>query len=126
MMFCPVALPLRLNFFMIVKLMVSLQFCDVTIIPFLGEFGLVLFYTFLFYLALEFLNCYTYNRKPFQGGSRCLIPLKISPKEILHRSSIAAFVTSLLLLILLFGFSYFLQNNNSPKIRDRLSNRFKK
>ncbi|ETD98989.1 hypothetical protein U758_02920 [Streptococcus mitis 27/7] len=28
-------------------------------------------------------------------------------KEILHRSSIAAFMTSLLLLILLFGFSYF-------------------
>ena len=36
-------------------------------------------------------------------------------KEILHRSSIAAFVTSLLLLILLFGFSYFLQKQQLSK-----------
>lgn len=36
-------------------------------------------------------------------------------KEILHRSSIAAFVTSLLLLILLFGFSYFLQKQQLTK-----------
>ncbi len=36
-------------------------------------------------------------------------------KEILHRSSIAAFMTSLLLLILLFGFSYFLQKQQLSK-----------
>ena len=36
-------------------------------------------------------------------------------KEILHRSSIAAFMTSLLLLILLFGFSYFLQKQQLTK-----------
>ena len=36
-------------------------------------------------------------------------------KEILHRSSIAAFITSLLLLILLFGFSYFLQKQQLSK-----------
>ncbi|WP_308525968.1 histidine kinase [uncultured Streptococcus sp.] len=36
-------------------------------------------------------------------------------KEILHRSSIAAFVTSFLLLILLFGFSYFLQRQQLSK-----------
>ena len=36
-------------------------------------------------------------------------------KEILHRSSIAAFVTSFLLLILLFGFSYFLQKQQLSK-----------
>lgn len=36
-------------------------------------------------------------------------------KEILHRSSIAAFVTSLLLLVLLFGFSYFLQKQQLSK-----------
>ena len=36
-------------------------------------------------------------------------------KEILHRSSIAAFVTSLLLLILLFGFSYVLQKQQLSK-----------
>ena len=36
-------------------------------------------------------------------------------KEILHRSSLAALATSLLLLILLFGFSYFLQKQQLAK-----------
>ena len=36
-------------------------------------------------------------------------------KEILHRSSLAALATSLLLLILLFGFSYFLQKQQLTK-----------
>ena len=36
-------------------------------------------------------------------------------KEILHRSSIAAFISSLLLLIFLFGFSYFLQKQQLAK-----------
>ncbi|EGP68919.1 hypothetical protein HMPREF9958_1862 [Streptococcus mitis SK1073] len=47
-------------------------------------------------------------------------------KEILHRSSIAAFMTSLLLLILLLVFPIFYKSNNSPKTRDRLSNKFKR
>ena len=36
-------------------------------------------------------------------------------KEILHRSSLAALATSFLLLILLFGFSYFLQKQQLTK-----------
>ena len=36
-------------------------------------------------------------------------------KEILHRSSIAVFISSLLLLIFLFGFSYFLQKQQLAK-----------
>ena len=42
-------------------------------------------------------------------------------KEILHRSSLAALATSLLLLILLFGFSYFLQKQQLAKDTQQIS-----